>query len=306
MSLSTIEEIEAFARRLADGETTEPLSTDGEGALASISASLNKIASAAKRGPDDDALFARGPVVVFRWRNIEGWPVEFVSTNVEGLTGYPVEEFSSDARPYASLIEPQDLARVTQEVADNSGGTTAWFEHQPYRIRHRDGRTLWVYDYTVILRDEGGAPTHFYGYIMDMTERVANDELIQRQAEVIVNLGAPVLQVWDGVVAVPLVGLLDNERAAVVTDALLGRVSRGATSTAILDLTGVDMIDTSTAHHLGKMIRAVGLLGCECVISGMSASVAQIVVGLDIDFRDYRIYRTLAAALSSVVKARAR
>lgn len=305
MAASTVEEIEAFARRLAAGEASEPLSTEGDGPLSSIAASLNRLASAARRGPDDEALFARGPVVVFRWRNTEGWPVEFVSTNVEGLTGYPVEEFSTDARPYASLIHPEDLDRVIQEVADNSGGSTEWFEHLPYRIRHRDGRTLWVYDYTVILRDKTGAPTHFYGYIMDMTERVANDELIQRQAAVIENLGAPVLQVWDGVVAVPLIGLLDNERAAAVTDALLGRVSRGATSTAILDLTGVDMIDTSTAHHLGKMIRAVALLGCECVISGMSASVAQIVVGLDIDFRDYRIYRTLAAALSSVVKARA-
>ncbi len=304
MSESTIEQIEAFIARLAAGEEPEPLPTGGEGHLASISAGLNSIAKAQRQGPGDGALFARGPVVVFRWRNTEGWPVEFVSTNVEALTGYPVEEFSTNARPYASLILPEDIDRVTGEVVDNSGSAAEWFEHEPYRILHRDGRALWVYDYTVILRDEEGAPTHFYGYIMDITERVASEALIERQAAMIDNLGAPVLQVWEGVVAVPLVGLLDNDRAANVTDALLQRVSQGSTGTAILDLTGVDMIDTSTAHHLGKMIRAVGLLGCECVISGMSAAVAQIVVGLDIDFRDYRIYRTLAAALRSVVTAR--
>ena len=163
---------------------------------------------------------------------------------------------------------------------------------------------LWIYDYTVVLRDAEGAATHFYGYIMDITERVANDELIQEQLALIDNLATPILQVWDGVLAVTLIGLLNDTRATKATEALLAQVSSGNAHAAILDLTSVEEIDASTAHHLGKMVRSVGLLGCECVLSGVSASVAQILVGLEVDFGNLRIYRTLAAALPAVVGRR--
>ncbi|MCA9658763.1 MAG: PAS domain-containing protein [Myxococcales bacterium] len=300
MGEDRLEEIAAVVDALVAGESAKTLTVEGDGALARIAGGLNALTKRRLGGPEDQALFARGPVVVFRWRNAEGWPVEFVSENVEALTGHPVEEFRSGRLPYASLVHAEDMPRVGQEVADNAA-SAEWFEHEPYRIHHADGRILWVYDYTVVLRDDEGNATHFYGYIMDITDRVARDELIRQQEAMIDNLGAPILQVWRGVLAVPLIGLLNNERASQVTDALLARVSETQARTAILDLTGVDVIDTSTAHHLGRMIRAVGLLGCECVISGMSASVAQIVVGLEIDFRDFRIFRTLAAALSDVL-----
>ena len=300
MGEDRLEEIAAVVDALVAGESAKTLTVEGDGALARIAGGLNALTKRRLGGPEDQALFARGPVVVFRWRNAEGWPVEFVSENVEALTGHPVEEFRSGRLPYASLVHAEDMPRVGQEVADNAA-SAEWLEHEPYRIHHADGRILWVYDYTVVLRDDEGNATHFYGYIMDITDRVARDELIRQQEAMIDNLGAPILQVWRGVLAVPLIGLLNNERASQVTDALLARVSETQARTAILDLTGVDVIDTSTAHHLGRMIRAVGLLGCECVISGMSASVAQIVVGLEIDFRDFRIFRTLAAALSDVL-----
>lgn len=303
MGEDRLEEIAAVVDALVEGASADPLVVESEGPLARIAEGLNTLSKRRLGGPEDQALFARGPVVVFRWENSEGWPVEFVSENVEALTGHPVEEFRSGRLPYASLVHADDMPRVGQEVADNAA-SAEWFEHAPYRIHHADGRILWVYDYTVVLRDDEGNATHFYGYIMDITDRVARDELIRQQEAVIDNLGSPILQVWRGVLAVPLIGLLNNERAAQVTDALLARVSETQAQTAILDLTGVDVIDTSTAHHLGRMIRAVGLLGCECVISGMSAAVAQIVVGLEIDFRDFRIFRTLAAALSDVLEDR--
>ncbi|MCA9686658.1 MAG: STAS domain-containing protein, partial [Myxococcales bacterium] len=175
------------------------------------------------------------------------------------------------------------------------------FEHAPYRIRHADGRLLWIYDYTVVLRDGEGKATHFYGYIMDISARVATDEQLHRQLELVDKLGAPILQVWDGVLAVTLIGLLDDARAARVTETLLARVASSKTHDAIIDLTSVEVIDTATAHHLGKMIRALGLLGCRAVVSGMSPEVAQILVSLDVDFGALRIHRTLAAALRAVI-----
>ncbi|PRP96158.1 STAS domain-containing protein [Enhygromyxa salina] len=310
MSDDRLAQIAAFIGELAEGRQGEALALTGDDDLAKIAADLNRIAQSRSThaprygGPADTALFSRGPVVVFRWRNEAGWPVEFVSANVEALTGHPAVEFASGRLPYASLILAQDVGRVGQEVADNSVSAD-WFEHLPYRIRRADGEILWVYDYTVVLRDDEGAATHFYGYIMDITQRVATDELIKHQLELIDNLGAPILQVWDGVLAVTLVGLLNDTRATKMTEALLARVGNDHAHAAILDLTGVEDIDSTTAYHLGKLVRAVRLLGCECVLSGVSPAVAMILVRLDVDFDSLRIFRTFAAALPAVVGRRA-
>jgi PAS domain S-box-containing protein len=300
MSDERLEQLAKFAECLAEGRGVEPLDMAGDDLIARIAAGLDGIARRLPGGPADKALFSRGPVVVFRWRNEEGWPVEFVSANVADLTGYPAEEFASGRLPYASLIMAEDLERVGQEVAENSE-SAEWFEHEPYRIRREDGEILWIYDYTVVLRDEQGAATHFYGYIMDITDRVASDTLIREQLELINNLGAPIVHVWEGVLAIPLIGLLNEVRAARVTEALLDRVAASKTRSVILDFTGVEVIDTSTVLHLGRMVRAVGLLGCECVFSGMSPGVAQAIVSLDVDFGSLRIFRTLAAALPAVI-----
>jgi rsbT co-antagonist protein RsbR len=303
-----LDQILSFVSDLADGRVVDTLEITGDDQLGRLASDLNRIARDAQpselparsSGPTDVDLFSRGPVVVFRWRNADGWPVEFVSANVETLTGYPVRDFASGELPYASLIVPEDVERVGQEVAENSVSAD-WFEHRPYRIRRRDGEILWLYDCTVVIRDDTGAATHFYGYIMDVTERIGSDALIRDQLALIDKLGAPILQVWDGVLAVTLIGLLNDTRAARVTEALLARISMGNANVAILDLTSVDQIDEGTAHHLGKLVRATGLLGCECVLSGVSPTVAQLLVQLGVDFGTLRIYRTLAAALPAVV-----
>lgn len=295
-----LERIEGFLDAVLAGEPVEPLDESGSGVVASIAAKLNELSGRIFGGPADRALFSHGPVVVFRWRNEEGWPVEFVSGNVEALTGYPTEEFASGRLPYASLIHADDIERVGREVADNSA-SGAWFEHAPYRLRRRDGEWLWIYDYTVVLRDGQGAATHFYGYIMDISERVANDELIRAQLETIDNLGTPLVQVWEGVLTVPLIGPLNANRAAAVTEALVERVSQAQVRSAILDLTGVEAIDASTVLHIDKLIRAVALLGCECVLSGVSPMIAQTMVSLEVDFGKLRVFQSLAAALRVLV-----
>ena len=121
---------------------------------------------------DERAIFVRGPVVVFRWRNEPGWPVEYVSPNATEVFGHSPAAFSSGEVPYASLIHPDDADRVANEVARASEGDAASFVHEPYRVRHADGRTLWLYDFTHVLRDDRGAVTHYLGYVIDITPRV--------------------------------------------------------------------------------------------------------------------------------------
>jgi rsbT co-antagonist protein RsbR len=109
-------------------------------------------------------------------------------------------------------------------------------------------------------------------------------ELIEKQSRIIKELRAPIIHVWDQVITLPLIGVVDSQRAGEVMDSLLREVSTRGALFAILDLTGVDVVDTATAGHLVAMVRAVKLLGAEGIITGIRPPVAQTMVtqGLDI------------------------
>ena len=115
-------------------------------------------------------LFIGGPTVVFRWVAAEGWPVEYVSPNVEGVFGYRTEDFVSGRVPFASVIHPEDLERVAEEVAEHTRAGVPSFE-QEYRIVRPDDQIRWLLDFTVVVRDEEGAVTHYEGYVFDVTDR---------------------------------------------------------------------------------------------------------------------------------------
>jgi PAS domain S-box-containing protein len=125
---------------------------------------------------DERAIFARGPVVVFRWRNAPGWPVEYVSPNASEVFGVSADDFLSGRVPYAALIHEDDASRVAGEVSDASASEASSFVHAPYRIRHRDGSVAWLHDVTRIVRGADGVPTHFFGYVVDVTSRVLAEE----------------------------------------------------------------------------------------------------------------------------------
>ncbi len=116
-------------------------------------------------------IFLSGPVVVFKWRNAPGWPVEYVSPNAASVFGYSPREFLEGSVVYAELIEPPDLDRVVAEVQAATDGGAERFAHLPYRVRHRDGSTVWLDDFTTILRDSSGAATHYLGYVIDVSAR---------------------------------------------------------------------------------------------------------------------------------------
>ena len=118
--------------------------------------------------------------VAFLWKNAEGWPVEFVSTNVRNLFGYSEDEFMSGRVSYAQTIHPEDLERVTREVVQHQHSEMKdWdnFEHPPYRILTKDGQVKWLSDNTTIRKDAQGRITHFQGIVEDITRRKqAEDE----------------------------------------------------------------------------------------------------------------------------------
>ncbi|WP_170319683.1 PAS domain-containing protein [Polyangium spumosum] len=156
---------------------------------------------------------------------------------------------------------------------------------------------------------QGGKVTGVIGMSLNVTEAAqARAELesklavIQRQQEVIFNLETPVIQVWDHVLTLPMVGVVDSKRAARVTDDLLEQVTRTQARFAILDLTGVDIVDTATAGHMLNIINAVRLLGAEGIITGIRPNVAQTMVSLGLDLSRVRTLATLRDGLSFTIR----
>ncbi|MEA3231596.1 MAG: PAS domain S-box protein [Thermodesulfobacteriota bacterium] len=117
-------------------------------------------------------IIKRSPAVTFLWKNIEGWPVEFVSENVMELFGFSADDFVSGRVLYAKVVHPDDLERVAGEVTNFSiGKERKRFTHEPYRIVTKDGKIKWLADRTFIRRDEKGKITHYQGIVSDITER---------------------------------------------------------------------------------------------------------------------------------------
>jgi rsbT co-antagonist protein RsbR len=131
----------------------------------------------------------------------------------------------------------------------------------------------------------------------------AREELISEQAEQLLELSTPVVKLWDGVVAVPLVGTLDSARAQVVMEKLLQNLVDTESTYAIIDITGVPAVDTQVAQHILKTVVAARLMGAECVISGIRPQIAQTIVALGIEFGDIATKSSLADALVHALRA---
>lgn len=124
----------------------------------------------------------------------------------------------------------------------------------------------------------------------------SREEIITQQQKEIQELSTPVIKLWEGVLAVPLIGTLDSERTQVVMENLLQRITDDGSDVVIIDITGVPAIDTQTAQHLIKTVSATRLMGAECILSGVSPDIAQTIVSLGIDF-DMITKSSLADAL---------
>jgi rsbT co-antagonist protein RsbR len=126
----------------------------------------------------------------------------------------------------------------------------------------------------------------------------ARERIITDQATSMLELSTPVVRLWDGIIAVPLVGTLDSARTQLVMEKLLETLVATGADHAVLDITGVPTVDTEVAQHLLKTVSAARLLGAECTVSGIRPQVAQTIVALGIEFGDIATKATLADALA--------
>jgi rsbT co-antagonist protein RsbR len=129
------------------------------------------------------------------------------------------------------------------------------------------------------------------------TFQKSREGVIMRQQRDLLELSTPVVALWDGILALPLIGTLDSERTQVVMESLLERIVETGASIAIIDITGVPTVDTLVAQHLLKTVGAARLMGAECIISGIRPQIAQTIVHLGVDLGDVVTKATLASAL---------
>lgn len=140
-------------------------------------------------------------------------------------------------------------------------------------------------------------------YTMEIFQKT-RDEIILRQQDEMLELSTPVVQLWEGVLALPLIGTLDSKRTQSVMEALLQRIVETESEIAIIDITGVPTVDTLTAQHLLKTITATRLMGAECIISGIRPQIAQTIVHLGVDLGDVTTKATMGAALALAFQKR--
>jgi len=128
------------------------------------------------------------------------------------------------------------------------------------------------------------------------------EELISRQQQEMLELSTPVVELWDGVLALPLIGTLDSARTQVVMENLLQRIVDTGAAIAIIDITGVPTVDTLVAQHLLKTVAAARLMGADCIVSGIRPQIAQTIVHLGVDLQDVITKATLADAFAIALR----
>ncbi|HEY0138026.1 MAG TPA: PAS domain-containing protein [Nannocystis sp.] len=182
-------------------------------------------------------------------------------------------------------------------------------EGQPIHLSGQEGPAHFE-TWAVPMRDEHGQQVAVVAFSLDITEAKVREQelqnkidLIQRQQQAMREMSTPIIEVWDHVICLPLVGLVDTARTADIMESLLQAVTRTRARYAILDLTGVDVLDTATANHLLGMTRALRLLGAEGVLTGMHPNVARTVVTIGVDLSTMVVRATLRDALKFVLGA---
>src|SRR5689334_1226563 len=198
------------------------------------------------------------------------------------------------------MLDDLSVARAQQGFSPSETATFVFSLKQPLfdRLQNALGSSsealnrLWP---TNILLDRLGL------YTTEVFQR-GREQVIIRQQQELMELSTPVVTLWEGVLALPLIGTLDSARTQVVMESLLQRIVDSGAAIAIIDITGVPTVDTVTAQHLLKTVDAARLMGADCIISGIRPQIAQTIVHLGVNLGAVITKATLADAFAIALK----
>lgn len=230
--------------------------------------------------------------------------LDFVSDSVESITGYTIEEWLQP-HFWLEMVVPEDrehAQRETSRIYEVGNGVSS------YRWRTKDGRIIWVTTQMTAIRDEAGAVIGLRGITMDVTEekRVEaeiaearlRESVLQAHEESLLALSTPLVPIDDDVLAMTLVGNVDERRAGRVLETLLDGVTRTSARMVILDVTGVPEVNEQTADSLLRAAQAVRLLGAEAVLTGIRPEVARTLVTIGANLGSIMTKSTLKAGIA--------
>jgi anti-anti-sigma factor len=224
-----------------------------------------------------------------------------------GLTGYQRDELTGAA--LVDFIHQDDRADLLDTMEKVSHGAAV--SHYEMRFRCRDGEHKWLawtmsHDAEDALSYCVARDVTMYHSAMDERDRAIEEshriqgELERRQEEqqqALTAMATPIIEIWDDVVTLPIVGVIDSVRATEMKEALLQAVQRTGARIAIVDMTGVEVIDTTTADHIVRLMQGVKLLGAAGIITGIRPQVAQIMVSLGVEIGGVMTLRSLREGL---------
>lgn len=232
----------------------------------------------------------------------------YVNKDLADLLGYTQAELQAFGnRLLAHLMHPDDFAHVPsvqQRIAEAADGEVVQNE---FRIRDKHGNWHWFQDRIVVFaRDAQGQMTHYIGAVQDVTankqaeeERAAwQQQVIEAQKSALYELSTPLIPIADNIVVMPLIGAIDSTRVQQVMETLLEGVSMYQATTVILDITGVQAVDTQVANAFVRAARAVKLLGAQVIVTGIQPQIAQTLVHLGVDLEGIIAQSTLQAGIA--------
>ena len=221
------------------------------------------------------------------------------SPGAQALKGYTADE--AIGQPVSIFYTEDDRAAGLADREMRTARESGRVELEGWRVA-KDGRRFWASVTLAPIRDDAGEVTGYVKVSRDLTERREQELRLQRQRDEIMELSTPVIRVWDGVLALPIIGTLDSARASRLTEGLLEGIAETQAEVVILDVSGVPTIDTQVAQHLLKTVQAAALMGAASILCGVRPETAQAMVHLGIDLGQLRSRNTLRDALALAMR----
>jgi PAS domain S-box-containing protein len=225
----------------------------------------------------------------------------FVNGQTEQLSGYARGELIGQPVDMLVPSQRQHLHRRHRSAYQEAPAPRSMGAELDIRFRRRDG-TEFPADIALSPMKDGGGGRIFVAVVRDDTERREQELRVRRQRDEILELSTPVIQVWDKVLVLPIIGTFDSARAARLTEGLLTQIGEQQAEVVILDISGVPTIDTQVAQHLLRTVQAAHLMGAVSVLCGVRPETAQAIVHLGIDLGQLRSRTTLRDALQLAIQ----
>ncbi|MDI3290527.1 PAS domain S-box protein [Polyangium sp. 15x6] len=265
--------VNVMVQRGGDGAIEQYVAT-----LSDVTEAQNATRALAER-EETFRLLAETITDVFWMTNVDGHALVYVSPAYETVWGRPRSEVYEQRVHFLEAVHPDDRPSVFEALSLQERG-----EYDiEYRIERPDGTIRWVRDRAFPVKDASGKVVRLVGLATDITEQRATSELIRRQADALRELSTPLVPIGHGVLAMPIVGVLDSARARQVLETLLEGIVSHAAEVVILDVTGVGVVDAQVASALVSATQAARLLGAEVLLTGLRPDVAHTIVGLGLD-----------------------